>query len=115
MSVDRDLGFIKWNDKYGKPENMNSTEFKVALQQEKATYNKVLENVPDSLIKAWSQTYERLPKIYDNYYEFYWLIACWGSFDFYKKSRAEYSCSHCCIEIMADPCHIFSQPLVFFA
>ena len=73
MSVDRDLGFIKWNDKYGKLENMNSNEFKVALQQEKATYNKVLENVPDSLIKAWSQTYERLPKIYDYYYEFYWL------------------------------------------
>lgn len=73
MSVDRDLGFIKWSDKYGKLENMKSQEFKIALRQEKETYNKVLEKIPESLIKAWSEEFDRLPKTYDNYYEFHWL------------------------------------------
>jgi len=72
MSV-RDLGFIKWTDKYGNLEDMKSKEFKTALAEENTLYNSVLNNIPKPLLKKWEDEFSRLKISYDHYYEFQWL------------------------------------------
>lgn len=72
MSV-RDLGFIKWTDKYGNLEDMKSQEFKSAVAEETAHYKTVFDAVPKELVKKWEMEFDKLPHKYDVYYTFQWL------------------------------------------
>ena len=72
MSV-RDLGFIKWTDKYGNLEDMKSKEFKTAVAEEQAHYDSVYNKIPKDLVQKWESEFAKLPNFYETYYSFQWL------------------------------------------
>ena len=72
MSV-RDLGFIKWVDKYGPLEDMKSKELKIAIAEEEAKYKSVFDTIPKDLVNKWESEYKKVPHSHDTYYTFQWL------------------------------------------
>jgi len=71
MSV-RDLGFIKWHDKYSVLEDMDSNEFKKGVFEEKTLYETILNTLPKIQVKKWENEYSKIQPISNPYYTFNW-------------------------------------------
>ena len=72
MAGDRDLGFIKWNDKYAKYEDMMGKNFKLGVAEENKEYNKAIKNLSPKSVESWEKEFYALENTYDILLTYHW-------------------------------------------
>jgi len=70
MSI-RDLGFIKWSDKYAKYEK--EPAYSKGIKEEQVIYNTAIKSLPTKDIERWVEEFNKLPITYEILYSTKWL------------------------------------------